>query len=90
MEGANAELAQQMLARARDVNVMQVRVEVDQHHTRNARWVHLNEHQLPLFPHITVEYLKELTVGVYQVQLAASYIQDKLQRGEEELQMDEL
>ncbi|EZA55665.1 hypothetical protein X777_04307 [Ooceraea biroi] len=42
MEGANAELAQIMLQKFRIPNVVQTRVEMDNLHTRNARWVHLN------------------------------------------------
>lgn len=45
---------------------------------------------VPNFPVLTEEYLKDLTVGIYQVQLAPSYIEDKLKRNnEEEYQLDE-
>jgi len=46
---------------------------------------------VPNFPRLTLEHLRDLTVGVYQVYLAPSYIQDKIQRDEqEEFQLDEL
>jgi len=40
MEGANAELVQMMLQKSRIPNVVQTRVEIDNLHIRNARWVH--------------------------------------------------
>lgn len=33
---------------------------------------------------MTLDFIKNLTVGIYQIKLASSYIQDKLQRDEEE------
>lgn len=40
--------------------------------------------QLLDFLVLTVEFLKTLTVGVYQIKLAPFYVQDKLQRDEKE------
>jgi len=58
---------------------------------KNARWVHLHEGQLRDFPRLTIEYLRDLTVGIFQVRLARSYIQDKMQRdAQEEFQLDSL
>lgn len=37
------------------------------------------------FPELTIEYLENLTVGCYQIGLAPSYIQDKLQRENNEV-----
>lgn len=91
MEGANAELAQIMLEKSQTPNVLQARVEIDNLHTRNARWVHLIENHIPLFPRLNLDYLKELTVGIYQVNLAPAYVQDKLQREDSErFEYDEL
>lgn len=91
MEGANAELARQMLEKYRRPNVLQRRVEQENLKRRDARWVRLNEFHAPLFPILTLEYLQELTVGIYQLGLAPSYIQDKLQReGTEVFEFDEL
>ncbi|XP_043464129.1 uncharacterized protein LOC122499719 [Leptopilina heterotoma] len=85
IEGANAELAARMLRRAQEVNVVQQLVEVEMLHTRNARrWIALNAALLPDFPELTIQYLKDLTFGVYQVRLAPSYVQDKIQRQNEE------
>lgn len=36
--------------------------------------------ELADFPVLTIEFLRELTAGVYQVKLAPAYIQDKFQR----------
>lgn len=91
MEGATVELARSILAKAQNANVVHARVEVEQLQRRNGRWVHLDANHLPRFPRLTLDYLRELTVGVYQVNLAPSYIQDKLQRENHEvLEMDEL
>jgi len=56
-----------------------------------ANWNRLNHQHVPNFPLFTLDYLRELTVGTYQVNLAPSYVQDKLQRDEqEEFQIDAL
>lgn len=49
----------------------------------------LDAGQLDDFPMLTIDDLKDLTVGVYQVKLAPSYVQDTLQRqAQEELQVE--
>lgn len=79
MDGATAELGREILERALAVNVVQARVEVDNLRMRNGQWVRLNHRQV-----------LDLTIGVYQVNLAPSYIQDKLLRdNHDELQLDE-
>ncbi|XP_025264350.1 uncharacterized protein LOC112637886 [Camponotus floridanus] len=90
MQGTNAELARQMLERAKTPNIIQALVEVDNLHTRNAqRWVRLDVQQILDFPILDLEYLKDLTVGIYQINLAPSYVQDKLQReGQEEFHVE--
>lgn len=40
----------------------------------------LNEFHAPLFPRFTIDYLHDLTIGIYQINLSSGYIQDKLQR----------
>lgn len=91
MQGADVQLAREMMEKARDVNVVKARVEIDNLHSRNARWIKLNQYHVPDFPRLTLNYLRDLTVGVYQVNLAPSYVQDKLQREEMEVfEFDEL
>lgn len=42
------------------------------------------------FPILDLDYLKDLTVGIYQINLAPSYVQDKLLRdNDEEFQIDQ-
>lgn len=85
MEGADAALARQLLERAQEPNVVQALVEQENLHTRNAqRWVRLAANQIVDFPILGLDYLKDLTTGVYQIKLSSSYIQDKLQRDEDE------
>jgi len=46
---------------------------------------------VPFFPSLNLNYLKELTVGIYQINLAPAYIEDKLQREETEVfELDKL
>lgn len=92
MEGADAQLAQRLLEKASEPNVVQALVEVENLNTRNAqRWVRLDAEQLQDFPILTLDFIKTLTIGVYQVKLAPSYVQDKLQRDhDEEFQFETL
>lgn len=89
MENATVEVARTMLQRVNTLNEIRARVEVDNLRRRNAQWQRL-EQQAPDFPALDLEYLEALTFGVYQVNLARSYIQDQLNRdGDDELQIDE-
>lgn len=68
---------------------MQARVEAENLHRRRiADWVRLDHEQVMDFPILTLEYLKDLTVGVYQLELASSYIQDYLNREHDIFQVD--
>ncbi|GLV46425.1 hypothetical protein CBL_20765 [Carabus blaptoides fortunei] len=56
---------------------------------RNVQWRRLHHWDIPAFPVLDLEYLRDLTLGVYQVNLAPSYIQDKLIRENvDEIQVD--
>lgn len=90
MEDADRELAQEMLRRSRVPNVVQARVEIENFGRRNGGWARLNENHALNFPILDLDYLKEITIGVYQINLSPSYIQDKLQReGTETFEFDE-
>lgn len=90
MRDLTADIAQQMLERARKENHLQLRVEQDNLRRQNANWSRVNEDALPDFPRLTLAYLNDFTVGTYQLSLAPSYIQDKLKReATEELQFDQ-
>ncbi|KMQ84738.1 hypothetical protein RF55_17216, partial [Lasius niger] len=90
MEGATAELARRMLERARQENRLKIRVEIEHLARRNAMWNRLNANQVPDFPRLEFNYLKDLVMGIYQLSLAPSYIQDKVARdGTEILKLDE-
>ncbi|XP_043480300.1 uncharacterized protein LOC122509998 [Leptopilina heterotoma] len=90
MEGANEEMAQEMLNRSTMPNVVQARVELENLQNRRARWVLLTAAHVPLFPQLTVNYLKDLTTGTYQLHLAPSYVQDTILRAEEEDENDDI
>lgn len=50
----------------------------------------MNENQALDFPRLDINYLKDVTIGIYQIKLFPSYIQDKLQReGTETFEFDE-
>lgn len=85
MQEATVEKAQEILAKLRDVNVVQARVEVENLQRRHGQWLQLQANHLPDFPYLTVEYLRSITLGIYQIKLAPSYIQQKLQRDEMEI-----
>lgn len=80
MPEATLNLARELLQRVNDVNVVQARVEVENLHRARAIWRVLNHHHAPDFPIFGIDYLKELTVGKFQIELAPSYIQDKTNR----------
>lgn len=85
MEGMTGQVALDLLERARLPNVVQALVEVQQLHTTNRqRWVSLSVHHVDDFPRLSLQDLKDITVGIYQVGLAPGYIQDKLSRQEDD------
>ena len=87
---ATVELAREMLERARELNVVQARVEVERLRFRRGNWEILEEDSVPRFPRMTLQEVKDLTYGVFQVQLAASYIQDNSAEDRQaEFQVDE-
>ena len=90
MQEATVELAQEMLRRSQMPNQVQAIVQQQNLARKFAIWNHLNENHFPDFPILDLNYLKDLTVGIYQINLAPSYIQDKLRRDETEiLEVDE-
>ncbi|XP_043469676.1 uncharacterized protein LOC122503266 [Leptopilina heterotoma] len=85
MRDVNADLAQHLLEKVNEVNVVQALVEVENLHTRNAqRWIRLDAALLNDFSVLTIDFLRDLTVGTYQIKLSPSYIQDKLARDNDE------
>ena len=77
MRNATPELAIQILQRAQSPNQVQKRV-VNQNLTaRNAQWRRINHCDVLHFPILDINYLKDLTVGIYQIYLVPGYIQDK-------------
>ncbi|CAH1106001.1 unnamed protein product [Psylliodes chrysocephalus] len=85
MNGADAELAFRIIEKAREPDIVQAFVNVNNLFARNInRWVRMDTVHLMEFPQLTLEYLQDLTTGVYQVNLAPSYVQDKLQRDADE------
>lgn len=78
MEGKTTELARHIKERVNEVNIVQARIEQEILTRKNAMWTLLNENHVPEFPRLDIDQLKRLTVGVYQLKLAPSYIQDKM------------
>lgn len=91
MQGADIELARECLRRSRMPNLLQQRVEREELHRRNARrWQQLTANLVNDFPELSIDYLKNLTVGVYQLKLAPSYVQDKVIREETDPETDDV
>ncbi|CAH1103874.1 unnamed protein product [Psylliodes chrysocephalus] len=83
------DIAVEILNKLDDVNIIQARVEAQNLTTRNGRWRRLNHMHIPEFPRVEINFLKDL-VGSYHIYLSPSYIQDKLQREENNvLEIDE-
>ena len=83
MEGATAELAENMLERARVDNPLRDRAIIQAR--LQTIWRRLHHHELLDFPILDLNYLRELTIGIYQIKLAPSYIQDTIMRDENEI-----
>lgn len=91
MERANDQLASILLQRVNGINMVQARVENEMLHTRNAqRWVALAANLVNDFPILSISYIQDFNVGVYQVHLAPGYIQDKTSHDDEEFQVEML
>lgn len=87
MEGVNRETAEWMRERANMPNVVQALFDLEPI-ALNSRschiWLTLTSQHVQDFPRLTMDDLKRITVGVYQIGLAPGYIQDKIQRQDED------
>ncbi|KYN12423.1 hypothetical protein ALC57_15406 [Trachymyrmex cornetzi] len=89
MDGCDAEAARRILARSQEVNEVQARVAAENlQRRRQTEWERIDQNQLVDFPHLTLNYLQDLTLGVYQLFLAPSYIQDSLLRQNNVFEVD--
>lgn len=89
MQDADIQLARRMIERANMPNVIQARVELENLTRRNGQWEQLDGQDLLDFPELDLDYLRDLTIGTYQLKLSSSYIQDKLVRdNDDQLQLD--
>lgn len=90
MQNATEEKARDILRKSQIPNNVQRRVEEGNLTRRNGQWRRLNYRDIPDFPILDLDYLRNLTIGTYQVNLAPSYVQDKiLHEEDEEFQLDE-
>lgn len=62
--------------KSNQVNNLQIQVGNDNMRRKNTQWNHLDEHHVQEFPHLTIVYLRDLTMGTYQHKLASSNIQN--------------
>ena len=68
-----------MLQRAQRLNTVKVRVKLENLTARRAQWIRIQEAEVALelkFPRLDLNYLRNITIGVYQVNLSNSYKQD--------------
>lgn len=90
MEGATAELAERMLQTPRSDNNLRIRVETEHLIRRYAVWNRLNANQVLHFPRLDLNYLKELTISIYQLNFTPAYIRDKVAHDRSEIfELDE-
>lgn len=78
MPNKTIQMANEILERIYTANVMQARVEVENLARRNAIWERLQERDIPEFPVFDLQFLHQLTQGIYQIELSPSYISDYL------------
>ena len=70
MVGGIAALARQLLQRACGVNVVQELVAAKNLQARSdQQWIRLNSQHVLNFPYLTLDFFKDMAVGVYQVKL---------------------
>lgn len=79
MAHATKEWAQEMVAQSKKHNKLRTFIEENKLQGQRKNWEIMRSDSLPEFPKLTLDYLKKLTFGVYQVKLARSYVQDKIQ-----------
>ncbi|XP_035701232.1 uncharacterized protein LOC118433416 [Folsomia candida] len=78
MPGYNVDEAKEMLRIAAQPNHLMQRVHDERLETRApTQWFPMTSDHLPAFPHLSLQYLRDLTFGKYQVKLAPAYVQDK-------------
>ena len=70
------ERAEQMLARAQQPNMVQQRVENEGLFRRHGHWNTVADQDIPDFPVLDLDYLRDLTFGTFQIAMAPSYVQD--------------
>ena len=78
-ENDTPELAQQMLQRSRQPNALQHRIENEGIFRRHGVWEAINQHELPNFPILNLDYLRDLTFGTFLMKMAPSYVHDNIQ-----------
>lgn len=82
MQTASIELARKLKDISLQPNLVQARVNVESLHLRRGQWTHVDVNTLPDFPILDLNYLTDLTVGVFQIKLAPSYVQNKTEQNE--------
>lgn len=78
MVDATSELAKTMLDLVDQPNVVLAKVEVDKLRRKRTGWVDMTAIDLPGFPTLREDYIRNLTLGIYQIKLARSYVHDKV------------
>ena len=86
MFGATEEMAERLLQKAREPNKLMEKIEREKlkSDTTSSPWFKMDAAEcLPGFPRLDLDYLRDLTFGVYQIHQAKSYVHDKLTRDNE-------
>ena len=64
MLGANAALAAKLLERAETPNQLQIYLELNQIKRPNTQWVEYTGKELPMFPRLSLDKLRDYTLGI--------------------------
>jgi hypothetical protein len=67
-----------MVERSEMANLLAQRIEAEGWNTRRTVWSPLREAQIQNFPMLSIEDLQDITVGIYQIKMAPSYISRSL------------
>lgn len=79
MSHATVKWAQDMIAQSKKQNKLRLFVEENKLQGQRKNWETMSSESLPEFPQLSYDYLRKITFGVYQIKLARSYVQDKIQ-----------
>lgn len=81
MHDGTIDLAQQMLQKSRQPDLLQARIITERLLTKHGRWKPLIQPNINInFPILNLDYLRNLTFGTFQLKMSPSYVKDNEQQ----------